>query len=159
MEHGGTPMGHHVAWKASLGASVGPDDPIVHMHAEFSKLMQTMCTYDQLDGANLACGELVARQLQLCEEKYKDKILAQRGGGGLQQDEGYFFTDMGSTRGIMVSPELTKWVAGRLQAESSIAKERRKAREERQLAAPSGGGGAGGGGGGPGAGGGKKGKT
>jgi len=147
VENGGSPLGHHLAWKGALGASVSPDDPIVTMHYEFSKIMQVAQSYDQLDGSNLASLELVARQLQLCEERCKDKLVSARGSGA-GGDEQFFFTGMQSTRGIMVAPALSEWIAKQLSAESAIAKERRKAREERQLVHPPGGGGGGGGRGG-----------
>jgi hypothetical protein len=43
---------------------------------------------------------------------------------------------MQSTRGVMVAPALSEWIAKQLAAESAIAKGRRKAREERQLLPP-----------------------
>eukprot|EP00959_Pyramimonas_sp_CCMP1952_P051041 1066327-Pyramimonas_sp.AAC.1 len=62
--------------------------------------MQVAQSCDQLDGSNLASLELVARQLQLCEERCKDKLVSSRslGSGG---DELCFFTGMQSTRGLM----------------------------------------------------------
>ena len=91
----------------------------------------------------------MARQLQLCEERYKDKIVSSRalGSGGEEQ---FFFTGMQATRGIMVAPALSEWIAKQLSAESAIAKERRKAREERLLVHPPAAAGAGGGAGVPG---------
>ena len=92
------------------------------------------------DGSNLASLELVARQLQLCEERYKDELLSSRGSGA-GGDEHFFFTGVQSTRGIMVAPTLSEWIAKQLSAESAIAKERRKACEEQQLLHPPAGGG------------------
>eukprot|EP00959_Pyramimonas_sp_CCMP1952_P153909 3220022-Pyramimonas_sp.AAC.1 len=59
-------MGHHLAWKATLGPTVPADNPIVSTHREFSKIVQVAHSHDQIDGSNLTSMELVARHLQLC---------------------------------------------------------------------------------------------
>ncbi|CAK0808748.1 unnamed protein product, partial [Prorocentrum cordatum] len=135
VEKGGSPLGHHLAWKAGLGVGVPPDDPIVSVHFEYSKIVQVAQPHDQIDGSNLARLELAARQLQLCEERCKDKLVGSRspGPGGGEQ---FLFAGMQSTRGVMVAPALSEWIAKQLAAQSAIAKERRKAREQRQLLHP-----------------------
>eukprot|EP00959_Pyramimonas_sp_CCMP1952_P201055 4204825-Pyramimonas_sp.AAC.1 len=47
----GSPMVHHLAWKAALGSTVPVDHPIVSMHREFPKIMQVAQSCDQLDGS------------------------------------------------------------------------------------------------------------
>eukprot|EP00972_Heterocapsa_arctica_P016536 2440065-Heterocapsa_arctica.AAC.1 len=73
------------------------------------------------------------RRLQMTEDKHKS-----RGGGGGGNDaigdlnDHYLFLGVGRTLGnVCVSPSLTEWVGIELQKESSILKERCKAREER----------------------------
>eukprot|EP00959_Pyramimonas_sp_CCMP1952_P224427 4692680-Pyramimonas_sp.AAC.1 len=71
-------MGHHLAWKAALGTTVPVGDPIVSIHHEFSEITQVAQSCDRIDGPNLASMELVARQLQLSEDRYKDKLVCSR---------------------------------------------------------------------------------
>ena len=80
---------------------------------------------------------LAARQLQLVEERYKDR---RPGSFEAQDAESDFHLYAGTaTRGtICVAPALSEWIATQLQKEASVAKERRKAREERALARPKG---------------------
>eukprot|EP00959_Pyramimonas_sp_CCMP1952_P147721 3091311-Pyramimonas_sp.AAC.1 len=104
--------------------------------SELSKILQTAMCYDQLDASNLASMGLIRRQLQLCEEKLKDRILGAAGSGHQEHDGGWFFTGLQNTRGIMVCPALSKWVAEQVAAENAVLKGRRKARGERALAKP-----------------------
>eukprot|EP00974_Lingulodinium_polyedra_P064300 6210537-Lingulodinium_polyedra.AAC.1 len=60
-------MGHHTKWRAE--ARLASDDPQLLMHECLSKIWHTALCYDQLDGSNLACLELVVRQLQYIEER------------------------------------------------------------------------------------------
>ena len=72
--------------------------------------------YDQLEGAELACMELVARRAQMVELKYKDRV----------------YLGTSETRGsLVVCPSLQKNVGEQLHLVSLAAKERRKAAEER----------------------------
>ena len=134
LENGGSALGHHVQWRSNIKLTV--DDITVSSHLEFSKIFETALCYDQLDVSNLGALELVARQLQLCEERYRDKILGTKVGEEGQRDEHYYFTGMATTRGLMVAPALSTWISEQIARENAIAKERRKAREERSLARP-----------------------
>ncbi len=97
-----------------------------------------MACYDQLNMFNNGAAEIVARQLQLIEEKYKEKLLTAHGDAG--EDSHLFMGTRGTRGGLCVCPDLQAWIAGELQKESAVLKERRKAREERTLARPKGGG-------------------
>ena len=76
-ENGGTPMGRHSKWKSEARLQ---SEPGVAEHEAACKLLQTMMCYDQLDVGNLASAELLGRQIQMVEEKYKDRM--QSGAGG-----------------------------------------------------------------------------
>ena len=41
----------------------------------YCKVLQAMLTYDQLDVSNLASAEVIARQIQLIEERYENKLV------------------------------------------------------------------------------------
>lgn len=134
LENGGSAVGHHIAFRSAC--RLGLDDPAMLLHSELSKIFQTALCYDQVDASNLASMELICRQLQLCEEKLKDRILGTVGSGHQEHDESWYFTGLQNTRGVMVCPALSKWVSEQVASENSVLKERRKAREERALAKP-----------------------
>ena len=73
----------------------------------------------------------------MVEKKYKDRM--QSGSGGDVQSDAFLYMATSITRGVVgVCPALTEYISGELSKESSILKERRKAREERTLARPKG---------------------
>ncbi|CAK0813243.1 unnamed protein product, partial [Prorocentrum cordatum] len=133
-ENGGSAVGRHVAFRSAC--RLGLDDPAMLLHSELSKLLQTAMCYDQLDVSSAASTELICRQLQLCVEKLKDRILGTAGSGHQEHDESWFFTGLQNTSCIMACPALSQWVAEQVAAENAVLKERRKAREERALAKP-----------------------
>jgi hypothetical protein len=100
-------------------------------HEAWSKVLQTLMTYDQVDVTNLAGGEMIVRALQRIEEKHKFKLSAVDDAG-----EGALFmgSSSGSRVGSIICPKLTEWIGSEMQKEALVAKERRKAREERALA-------------------------
>ena len=74
--------------------------------------------------------ELLARQLQLAEERQREKRMA---ASKTQSYDSHVF--LGTSVGqdlCCVCPALQQWVSAELQKEAAILKERRKAREERQ---------------------------
>ena len=128
MESGGTPVGHHQRWRVNCKLQV--TDSGVAEHETYCKVLQTMLTYDQLDVSNLASAEVIARQIQLIEERYENKLVDIDKHG-----QNHLFSGLDETRGgICLSPALREYVAQELTKESLIMKERRKAREERALA-------------------------
>ena len=137
LESGQTPLGHHQKWKAEVRLS--PDDPSLLMHESLCKIWQTMCCYDQLDASNLACAELLTRQLQLIEDKHLDRLDSSSSAGratGPYQDTHLYLGTTSTRGGVIVCPKLQKWIGEQLAAESLVLKERRKAREERALSRP-----------------------
>ena len=96
-------------------------------------------TFDQLQGAELTCFELLARRLQMLEMKLRDKVAGSLFGGSIEEDS-HICLGTGRTRGLlMIAPELKESASGVLAKETAAAKERRKLREERASAPPAGG--------------------
>lgn len=129
LDHGGSAMGHHQAWR--VACKLQPTDAPAMEHEAWSKVLQTLMTYDQVDVTNLAGGEMIVRALQRIEEKHKFKLSAVDDAG-----EGALFmgSSSGSRVGSIICPKLTEWIGSEMQKEALVAKERRKAREERALA-------------------------
>ena len=101
---------------------------------EWSKTLEMMLTVDQLDAFNLASAELIVRNLQRIEERYKDKIL-----GTLEDmpgSESLQFTSSSAALpgGLIIDPALTKFYGEINSQRYQRQKEERKAREERALA-------------------------
>lgn len=125
------------SWGLRLGASpsvesckLQPTDAPAMEHECWSKVLQTLLTYDQVDVTNLAGVEMIVRNLQRIEEKRKFKLCSVDDAG-----EGALF--MGATSGVrtgsIICPRPTEWIGSEMQKEAMVAKERRKAREERAL--------------------------
>ena len=76
--------------------------------------------------------EYLGRQVQLTEEKWKDRVLGNQNEGA---SEAAMFSGVGQ-RTLCIAPQLQDWMTEELRKESAILKERRKAREERNLLKP-----------------------
>eukprot|EP00435_Cladocopium_sp_Y103_P047592 s239_g14.t1 len=128
LDHGGSAMGHHQAWRTAC--KLQPTDGPAVEHEAWSKVLQTLMTYDQVDVTNLAGAEMIVRALQRIEEKHKFKLSSVDDAG-----EGALFmgSQSGARTGSIVCPKLTEWIGSEMQKEAMVAKERRKAREERAL--------------------------
>ena len=132
------PLAHHTRFKQIAG--VQHHDAGIAVHELSMRVLEYAVCYDQLAASELACLEIVARQAQLVELKYRDRVIAGTSGAGgcgtLDADD-YLYLGTSRTRGqLMIDPRLEEFVAGELQKESGAAKERRKLREERGLQAP-----------------------
>jgi hypothetical protein len=84
---------------------------------------------DQLDLANLAGAESLARHMQFTEHEIKKKHDAKRDFSSAD----YFLGRQTRSGGALIHPELLKWVSEKHAKESAILKEQRKAAEERAL--------------------------
>lgn len=105
-----------------------------------SEHVEVALTFDQVQIAEVAALEIVARRAQLVELRLGEWIPEQDTGtiavGSVDSDE-HLYLGTGRTRGLlMISPELEDHVSQELQRETSAAKERRKMREERLLSRP-----------------------
>ena len=133
-DHGGSPTGWHTRW-VSL-TRMQANDSYVILHDHFCKTLEMMVVYDQLQVGALAAAEYVTRQIQMVEEKYKDKVA-----GGDDSLEQALFSGQAHRSGLCLCPALTEWMGTEMRGEAALMKERRKAREERALKKPPAGGG------------------
>ena len=110
-------------------------DPWVLQHEALSNILETCACYDQIDLCANASTELICRQIQICEDtlSYKFEELA-----GSVSSEYRLMSGAQERSQLCISPALKNWLAGEIAKDSSILKERRKAREERALANPKG---------------------
>ena len=132
MQHSIHPTAHHTRWLQMTG--VQNNDSGAQEHEMAMRVLEYAICYDQLQAAELAAIELVARRAQLIELKYRDKVIG-GGMGGTVDEDSFLYMGTGRTRGLlMISPALEEYVAGELSKETSAAKERRKLREERGAA-------------------------
>ena len=132
VSHGGSPMSWHSMWKAN--GKLTDTEPLVLEHESLTRVIETMCTYDQFDLASSASGELLCRQLQIIEDRLSYKFDDETAKGS----DYFLMSGAASRTNVCVCPELKTWIASEISKESGILKERRKAREERALAAPKG---------------------
>ena len=132
LENGGSFLGRHTKWRADCRLQA--TDPGVIAHEKVCRALQVGLAYDQLNGPNIAMMELLARDLQVQEERYRDRL---EGQGGQEVQEAHLFYGTQLMRGtVCVSPLLREHIADELRKETAVTKERRKAREERQLLKP-----------------------
>ena len=127
----GTPTGWHTKWRSD--GKLDPSSHLVAFHAVSCQMVETMLCFDQLNGSNLATGELIMRQIMLTEERLKDKFAT---GGPDGFDEHHLYSGQKQRFSLCIDPALSEWVAKEVAKESVVMKERRKAREERALARP-----------------------
>jgi len=136
-------------WRTFVGKNrqAGDDlDDDARQHEFLCRLIDTTCTFDQLQPVNLASSELIFRQLQLVEErvyeagvassarasKGKDKGKSDVVVGAYDAVESSLYLGTSETKGnLCICPALQEWIAEQLKAEAAVAKERRKARDER----------------------------
>ena len=136
LNRAGTPTLWHQTW-LTLGKLNGNDHQVV-FHDALCRILETAMCYDQLNGPALASMELVCRQIQCVEERYKDKF---QGGdvAGTGSLEHHLMAGIQSRSQLCICPALNDWLAEEIRKQTAVDKERRKAREERTLARPSGG--------------------
>ncbi|CAK0822777.1 unnamed protein product [Prorocentrum cordatum] len=121
-EHGGTPDGRQPKWMTE--SSCAKDSAAVHFHDLLGLYIELAQTYDQVDGSNLACMEVVARTYQLAEETMGSMKVE-----GVEHNIGR--SNQSARRGVAVAPGLAKCATEQLAKETEIQKQRRKAREEK----------------------------
>ena len=128
-QHAGNPIAWHNRWMANsrIDANTGGADT----HEAACRLLHTLCCIDGLNVSNLAAGELVARQIQLLEERQRER----KPPANELVDSHLYMGDGASRDNLCVCPDLQDWISTELHKEMSVHKERRKAREERTLLA------------------------
>ena len=128
---GGGPLAWHAQWKSN--GKLTDADPWVIQHESSCRVLETCICYDQVNGASLACIELVCRNIQIAEDVLSHKF---------QDNHSDHATDLFLMSGashrsqLCICPDLKAYTAAETAKESAVLKERRKAREERILAMP-----------------------
>ena len=132
LNRAGAPTLWHQTW-LSLG-KLNTNDHQVVFHDALCRILETAMCYDQLNGPCLASTELLCRQIQCIEERYKDKFY---GGdaAGTGSMEHHLMAGIQSRSQLCICPALNDWLAYELRKQT-VDKERRKAREERTLTKP-----------------------
>ena len=133
LEHGGTPCGWHRRWQSEMrldSASAG-----VALHESCCLILESLCCYDQINAPNSAAAEHCSRQIQMVEERWKDRAVGASEGDSAF-GEMHLFAGKQTRGNLCLCPDLVEWISDQLKNEASINKERRKAREERSLAKP-----------------------
>ena len=126
-EHGGSPTGWHQRWL--VNHRLQAHEYGVDWHEACCQILQAMCCADQLQSPNLEAAELVCRQVQLLEERHREK----KGADESLDLHLYMGTTSASRGGVCVCPSLQDFISEELRKEAAVLKERRKAREEREL--------------------------
>ena len=112
----------HLAWVSQSRIPEG--DRAIHENEVLSRILDTALVYDALNVSNLACMELVVRRKQLLAEAHSYNPMAPSYEGA-----DHYMGTAYRPGGAIVTPELTEYVARKMQQESSILKERRKLSE------------------------------
>ena len=107
-------------------------------HFVLSELLEVAVTRDQLDVSNLMTFELIVRRMQVREETQRQKLDLKRqesdpGGQALTTD--FFGGRPKMAGGAIICPSLLTYVSKRVQEESELVKQQRKALEARKGAA------------------------
>ncbi|CAK0897361.1 unnamed protein product, partial [Prorocentrum cordatum] len=113
----GGPVQRHTTWKHEN--KLNDDEHSVVAHEMLSEILELACTYDQVDVANLASMEALARHLHFLEHKVKKKKETIKD----FDSQDYYLGRTRRTGGAIISPELLKWVAESAARDSAILKE------------------------------------
>ncbi len=98
-------------------------------HRLISEVLDWLCRMDQVDVTNLVGAECLSREYPLIED------LKVPPAAGASDEHAYFRGQRKKMHGACVSPELSAWVAARLQRDNELLKQRRKAQERGGLTA------------------------
>ena len=83
-EHALHPLAHHSRFVQLSG--ILSTDPAAQEHELLCRAIELGLTFDQLQGAELSCFELLARRLQMLEMKLRDKVGLSLFGSALSRD-------------------------------------------------------------------------
>ena len=142
----GGPEAYHKWWRVT--AKLGLHDWGVSEHMQNMRFLHLAGTYDQLDLANLAIIEAIARRIELIEYQYRERTRdgirsaglgtgaspAIAGALALGGEEADLFDGVGKVAGgACVAPQIVEFVAQELEKSAKIDKQARKARDEKVL--------------------------
>ncbi|CAK0904820.1 unnamed protein product, partial [Prorocentrum cordatum] len=97
VDHGGTPTGMHSRWRSE--ARLQEHEPGVQEHERSCRALEELICYDQCNGANLAAVELLVRNIQVQQERYRDRSAGGSGGGGPDSVDTHLYMGSELTRG------------------------------------------------------------
>ena len=118
------PLGHHGRFLQATGLPAS--DFGAQEHEMCMRVMEVALCFDQLQGAELSCMEVICRKAQLIEMRHRDKVLGHGSNPHSVDDDAFLYLGTGATRGLlMICPLLEENVATELARETSAAKERR----------------------------------
>ena len=103
LQKAGSPTLWHAMWR-QLGR-LNDNEPFVMLHASLCGILETGLCYDQLNAPALASFELICRQIQIAEEKYKEKFT--NVGGDLGFDY-HLMAGTSSRSQLCICPALTE---------------------------------------------------
>ena len=136
-EHALYLLAHHSRFMQLSGLLA--TDPSAQEHELLCRTIELGLTFDQLQGVELSCFELLARRMQMLEMKLRDKVAGSLLGGSIEEDNHIYLGTGRNRRLLMISLALEEFASGVLAKETAAAKEHRKLREERAGVPPAGG--------------------
>ena len=78
-----------------------PTNPAAQEHELLCRAIELGWTFDQLQGAELSCFELLARRLQMLEMKLRDKVNGSLFAGSIEEDSHFILPhDRAGTGGV-----------------------------------------------------------
>ena len=96
-EHSLHPLAHHSRFVQLSGLL--PTDPAAQEHELLCRAIVLVLTFDQLQGAELSCFELLARRSQMLEMKFRDKTAGSFFGSSIEEHS-HIYLGTGQTRGF-----------------------------------------------------------
>ena len=122
--YGSGPLSRHTKWRSETHPPAG--NALVAEHEMISEVLERASVFDQLDVPNLSSFECLCRRYQAIEETLRPNE-PEAPIEGME----HFMGRPRLSGGVAMSPDLSRYVADQLALETSVLKERRKAREER----------------------------
>lgn len=112
-EQGTTPRGWHKKWRTEMRLQLS--DQGVSLHELACEFLEHLVCFDQTNAPNLAAAEAAARQLQLVEERWRERAIGST--DGLDHQDIAVFAGRATRGNLCICPSLQEWVAAELQKE------------------------------------------
>ena len=122
--YGSGPLSRHTKWRSETHPPAG--NALVAEHEMISEMLERASVFDQLDVPNLSSFECLCRRYQAIEETLRPNE-PEAPIEGME----HFMGRPRLSGGVAMSPDVSRYVTDQLALETSVLKERRKAREER----------------------------